>query len=73
MATNTVINVSYQTEHTGPWTPVQIVIDLQKFVDAKSPDKYVKELVELGNMGSPVISISYNYSKEVAQKMLDIK
>jgi hypothetical protein len=73
MATNTVINVNYQTDNNGPWVPVQINIDLHKFIDAKSPDKYVKELVELGTMGSPVISISYNYSKEVAQKMLDIK
>lgn len=73
MATNKSITVHFQVQGEEAWCPTHITLDLQEFINAKSPDKFIKNLVELGNMGSPVISISYNFTKEMAQALLGSK
>ena len=70
MATRTEIIVMTQTDRNGPWTPVQIVIKPKEFLEAKSQDKYIMDLVRNSVMGSDIISIDYKYTKEQANKDL---
>lgn len=74
MATNRItkgLNVHYQIERNGPFLNTRVEIRLGDFINAKSPHKYIKDLVELGNMGSTVISVDFNYTQEQAKIDLD--
>lgn len=61
------ITVMVQYSRTGPWTPVRININPQAFIDAKSKEVYLRNIVENSVMGCEIISLQHNYSVEQAK------
>ena len=66
------ICVMVKTYKDGPYTPLNVVIDLDDFIKAPSADIYIADLVSLSFMGSDNLTVSYNYTKDKAKEELKL-
>jgi hypothetical protein len=62
--------VMYRDSPSGPWIRLWLDLDLIKFTEAKSPDKYVKSLVQLHVMGGNYLDVSYKLTLDAAKKLI---
>lgn len=67
------ITVMVQYSRTGPWEPVKININPQDFINAKSKDVYLRNIVEHTSFGMSIVSLEHHYSEEQAKKDLELE
>lgn len=74
MATKTTSDILVHYKYgNGAWERTPVTLNLKEFIEAKSQDVYIREIIKNSNLGpnDDTLSIEYNFSKEMAEKLLD--
>jgi hypothetical protein len=67
------IIISVQYSRTGPWNSLEIQIDPQDFIDAKSKEVYIRKIADTHSMGEGIVGLQHNYSVYQARRDLGLE
>lgn len=67
------ITVSVQYSRTGPWELINININPQAFLNAKSKSVYIRNIVESTSLGMTIVSLESHYTEDDAKKDLNLE
>lgn len=67
------ISVRVQYSRTGPWEKVDILISPQAFINAKSKEVYLRNIIENQSLGMTIVALEHHYTEEQAEKDLKLE
>jgi hypothetical protein len=65
---NIMIQVMVRTDKNGPFSPIRVLIDPEKFLKSDNKDVYVHNIAKHHVVGGQLLEVEYRYTKEDAEK-----